>query len=90
LIKFVTKELEEAEIELELIEKEKSVHNFVGHTDDTMVLAMPSCKLNYFQGYCCQCYIFVFTCLIILFTDHNDGSEVNKRLQQIRENIRSL
>ncbi|XP_066387255.1 LOW QUALITY PROTEIN: uncharacterized protein [Miscanthus floridulus] len=57
-------ELEEAEIELELIEKEKSVHNFVGHSNDTMVLAMPSY--------------------------HNDGSEVNKRLQQIRENIRSL
>jgi hypothetical protein len=50
LIKFVTKELEEAEIELELIEKEKSVPNFVEHTNDTMVLAMPSCKLNYMQG----------------------------------------
>lgn len=57
-------ELEEAEIELELIEKEKSVPNFVEHTNDTMVLAMPSYD--------------------------RDGSEVNKRLQQIRENIRSL
>jgi len=64
LIKFDTKELEEAEIELELIEKEKSVHNFVGHSNDTMVLAMPSCKLNYFQSYHCQCYILVFTCLM--------------------------
>lgn len=57
-------ELEEAEIELELIEKEKSVPNFVEHTNDTMVLAMPSYD--------------------------RDGSEANKRLQQIRENIRSL
>ncbi|CAL4932534.1 unnamed protein product [Urochloa decumbens] len=57
-------ELEEAEIELELIEKEKSVHNFVGHPHDTVVPEMPSY--------------------------HKDDNDVNKRLQQVRENIRSL
>lgn len=46
MIKYITKELEEAEIELELIEKEKSVHNFVGHRHDDLVPDMTSCKLN--------------------------------------------
>ncbi|KAF8689250.1 hypothetical protein HU200_042041 [Digitaria exilis] len=57
-------ELEEAEIELELIEKEKSVHNFVGHRHDDLVPDMTSY--------------------------HKDGNDVNKRLQEVRENIRSL
>nr|CAB3500019.1 unnamed protein product [Digitaria exilis] len=57
-------ELEEAEIELELIEKEKSVHNFIGHRHDDLVPDMTSY--------------------------HKDGNDVNKRLQEVRENIRSL
>jgi hypothetical protein len=50
LIKYNTKELEEAEIELELIEREKSVHNFVGHPRDMVVPDMPSCKFNDYDG----------------------------------------
>ncbi|CAN6319011.1 unnamed protein product [Urochloa humidicola] len=57
-------ELEEAEIELELIEKEKAVHNFVGHPHDTVVPDMPLYQ--------------------------KDDNDVNKRLQQVRENIQSL
>lgn len=53
-------ELEEAEIELELIEKEKADHDFAGHPDGTLVPDMPP----YHRG--------------------------DKRLQEIRENIRSL
>ncbi|KAM0832697.1 hypothetical protein ACQ4PT_064731 [Festuca glaucescens] len=57
-------ELEEAEIELELIEKEKSVPKFVGYPQDIVVPDVAS----YYK----------------------DGSEVNKRLQQIRADIQSL
>jgi hypothetical protein len=35
-------------------------------------------------------HIAIYMSYAILFTDDRDGSEVNKRLQQIRENIRSL
>jgi hypothetical protein len=42
-----TKELEEAEIELELIEREKAVPKFVGHAQDIVVPAdVSSCKIN--------------------------------------------
>ncbi|XP_062200661.1 uncharacterized protein LOC133903346 isoform X2 [Phragmites australis] len=57
-------ELEEAEVELELIEKEKAVHDSAGHPHDTVVPDMSSY--------------------------HKYGNEVNKQLQKIRENIRSL
>jgi len=49
---------------LELIEKEKTVHSFVGHPHDTVVPDMPSYP--------------------------KDDDDVNKRLQQVRENIRYL
>ncbi|TVU31484.1 hypothetical protein EJB05_23171, partial [Eragrostis curvula] len=42
-------ELEEAEIELELIEKEKADHDFSGHPHGTVVRDMPSCELNQYQ-----------------------------------------
>ncbi|KAJ1296047.1 hypothetical protein BS78_01G269200 [Paspalum vaginatum] len=57
-------ELEEAEIELELTEKEKAVHNFVGHPHDLVTPDMTSY--------------------------HKDASDVKKRLQEVRQSIRSL
>lgn len=41
-----TKELEEAEIELELIKNEKAVQKFVGRPQDTVAPGVLSCKIS--------------------------------------------
>lgn len=48
LVNHNIKELEEAEIELEIVKNEKALHSFIVHPQDTMIPDMSSCKTNEF------------------------------------------